>query len=92
MKTSEQLKLQSQQEDNDLKSYSFLIKSLRETKSEKFIEGWLEPLNLRYPITISNNSTKYTIETQDFGIIAYFPKANKLLIRKDNKWLKPGLK
>ena len=42
------------------------------------------------------NNHKFTIDTdaqeEKFGVIDYFPKANKVLIRKDNKWIKPGLK
>lgn len=90
MKRSEELKKQASQEDNDIKAYGLLTQALREKRSEKFIDGWLEPLKLRYEIV--ENNYKYTITTQDYGILDYFPKANKLLIRKNNKWVKPGLK
>lgn len=90
MKKSEELKLQSQQEDNDIKSFALTCKALREKRSEKFVEDWLPVLQDRFTITENNN--KYTIITQDYGTIDYFPKANKVLIRKDNKWVKPGLK
>ena len=90
MKKSEELKLQSQEHDNDIVSFALLCKALRETRSEKFIEGWLKPLSLRYEV--KENNYKYTIKTESYGVLDYFPKANKLLIRKDNKWIKPGLK
>jgi DNA-binding winged helix-turn-helix (wHTH) protein len=93
MKTSESLKEQAQQADNDFQAMSLLNKSLREHRLEKF-QDYIIPLQQRgYDVVESNH--KYTIDTdtQDvqFGIIDYFPKANKLLIRKDNKWVKPGL-
>jgi hypothetical protein len=90
MKKSEELTLASQQEDNDIKSFALLCKALREKRSEKFEEDWLEPLGLRYPITQRSNGS-YSITTQKYGIVDYFPKANKLLIRQDNNWKKPGL-
>ena len=91
MKKSEKLTLASQQENNDIKSFGLMCKALREKRSEKFIDGWLEPLQLRFPVEERTNGS-YSITTQEFGIIDYYPKANKLLIRKDNKWKQPGLK
>lgn len=89
MKKSEELT--SQQEDNDIKSFALACRALKEKRSEKFIEDYLPVLNLRYPIEKRDNGS-YTISTQDYGIIDYFPKANKVLIREENKWIKPGLK
>ena len=91
MKKSEELTLASQKEDNDIKSFALACKALREARSEKFLEDYLSVLKLRFVIEERNNGS-YSINTQNFGIIDYFPKANKLLIRKENKWIKPGLK
>lgn len=91
MKKSEELTLASQQEDNDIKSFGLLCKALRESRSERFIEDWLPVFQKRYSIEIRNNGS-YSIQTQSFGIIDFYPKANKLLIRTKNKWIKPGLK
>ena len=90
MKKSEELLQQSREEDNDLKSYGIYLKYLREQRSEKFIEGWLIPLSMKYDVKEDN--FKYTITTQEYGILDYFPKKNKLLIRKKNKWIEFGLK
>ena len=30
---------------------------------------------------------KYTIQTPEYGFIDIFPKSNRLLIRKSNKWI-----
>ena len=90
MKESEKLILSSQQEDNDTKSFALQCKALRESRNERFVEDWLPLLSKRYNVVENNN--KYTITTQDYCIIDYFTKANKALIRKDNNWIKPGLK
>lgn len=90
MKNSEILQNKAAEEDNDIKAFGIMTKALRESRSEKFIDGWLKPLSMRYEVVENNH--KYTITTQKFGVLDYFPKANKLLIRKDNKWIKPGLK
>ena len=90
MKESEKLILSSQQEDNGTKSFALQCKALRESRSERFVEDWLPLLYKRYNIVENNH--KYTITTQDYGIVDYFPKVNKILIRKDNNWIKPGLK
>ena len=91
MTKSEELTLASKQEDNDIKSFAFACKALRESRSEKFIEDYLPLLNKTYPVELRTNGS-YSITSQEYGIIDYFPKVNKLLIRKTNKWIKPGLK
>ena len=91
MNESEKLILTSQQEDNDIKSFALKCKALREVRSEKFEEDWLPILSKRYTVEERNNGS-YTINTLIFGFIDYFPKANKLLIREKNEWVKPGLK
>tara|TARA_R110000868_G_scaffold14426_4_gene67204 strand:+ start:22263 stop:22559 length:297 start_codon:yes stop_codon:yes gene_type:complete len=88
---SEELLKQAAEEENDTRSFMLMCKALREKRSEKFIEDYLPVLKLRYVVTLRDNGS-YSIETQEFGIIDYFPKKNSLLIRKDNDWKKPGLK
>lgn len=90
MKESEKLTNQANESDNDFVSFGLLTKALRESRSERFIEDWLPLLKKKYSITEVNH--KYTIITDKFGILDYFPKANNLLIRKENKWKKPGLR
>ena len=90
MKKSESIKELAIFEDNDLVALGLLCKVLRERRSERFVEDWLKPLQLIYPITLRKNGS-YSITTCEHGIIDYWPKVNKLLIRKDNQWVKPGL-
>lgn len=93
-KRSEELKHQAACEENDLKAMGILNKALREKRNESFEEKWLEKLtkneNVK-EVIFHDNSAKYLIVTEKFGTIDFFPKANNLLIRKDNKWKKPGL-
>lgn len=91
MNKSEELEIQSQNEDNDIKAFALLCKSLREKRSEKFEGGWLQLLEQKYNVVKRDNGS-YTIATQEYGIIDYFPKANKTLIRSNNRWEKPGLR
>ena len=93
MKKSEELLQQANAEENDLKALGIYNKSLREKRLERF-ETYLLDLE-RQGYEIVENNHKYTIDTdtqeEKFGIVDYFPKANKLLIRKKNEWVKPGL-
>lgn len=93
MKQSDKLKLEAQLEDNDFKYMSLMNKSLREARLEKF-ENYQIKLEQNNCIIIPFNGQKVVIDTQidKYGIIDYFPKANKLLIRKDNQWYTQGLK
>lgn len=90
-KFSEILREEAGYEDNDIKSFALMCKALREERSEKFVDGWLVPLMGKYVVEHRKNGS-YTITTEAFGKIDYYPKANKLLIRKLNSWKKPGLK
>ncbi len=77
------------EEDNGLKALGILNKILREKRDLKFGK-WLKRLESIY-IVENLYIGKYTIHTLEFGKLDYFPKANKLLIRNQNKWIKPGL-
>jgi hypothetical protein len=48
--------------------------------SSKIMHSWTVPEKLQHSFT-----------TADFGVIDYFIKSNKLLIRKENKWITDGL-
>ena len=91
MKKSEELEIASQEEENDIKSFGLRCRALRERRSERFLEDWLPLIKLRFSVEERSNGS-YSITTEDYGVLDYFPKANNLLIRSDNKWKKPGLK
>lgn len=90
MKKSEELKKKMQEEDNDLKAQGLYNKMKREKRLEN-IEPYLEKLKAAGFLIEPYNGTKVVIHTHIFGIIDFFPKANKVLIRKDNKWVDNAL-
>lgn len=97
MKKSEELRQQATQEDNDLRALGLMKGSLREARHERFTEEFLSKLLEKgYDIAINESDGRYTIDTDScgkiYGIVDYYPKANNLLIRKNNAWIKPGLK
>lgn len=44
-----------------------------------------------YDLTEFPEQGKVSIVVDSFGIVAYYPKSNRLLIQKDNKWVNDGL-
>jgi len=92
MKNSEILKQQADEEENDLKALGVYTKVLREERYERF-ENYKEKLLQKgYNLTEYEANGKITIENTPFGIVDYFPKANKILIRRSNDWKTMGLK
>lgn len=64
----------------------------KKEKDEKIIPRWLREIEDSYEvIQFEEGNGKYTINTQTFGIVDYFPKANKVLMRKTNDWHEQGL-
>lgn len=95
MSKSEELKKLAQQEDNDLKYMGIMKKAIREERNEEFYANWLSELyNSDKVISIKELPIqgKIEINTDEFGIVDFFPKANKVLRRNINKWVHPGLK
>lgn len=88
---SSKLLCESRTEENDLKSLSLFNRSVREKRIEVFENEWVERLNNIVDLEKRNNGS-YSFYTDEYEMIDYYPKANKILIRKDNKWIKPGLK
>jgi hypothetical protein len=89
MKESEKLHALADTAEHVMTAYGLRLKAMREARSEKFVEDWLPLLSLRYRIDYNNG--KYTFTTEEFGKIDFFPKANKVLVRRDNDWKKKGL-
>lgn len=94
MKKSEEFMKKASQEECDFKAMSLMKKSLREKRLEKFEGKYQIELERKGYIVVPFNGQKVTIDTQTkkYGIIDYFPKSNRLLIRKDNKWKDAGLR
>jgi hypothetical protein len=87
MKQSELFRKLSEEEDNDLKALSLNKKAIRAKNIERIIEGdYINKLEAKgYDVFVDKD--KIYIETfSKYKTIDFFPKANRLLIRKDNKW------
>jgi len=92
MKKSEQLRKKAAAEENNLKAIGAYTKVLREERLERFENYKDKLLHEGYNLTEYEDQGKITIEPTNYGAIDYYPKANKILIRKQNKWLTAGLR
>lgn len=98
MKNSEKLHIEAQKEDNDLVYLGKMTQVLREKRLEKW-DDWkreilLSPFVIEYEENVGQGKITMTISTNTLEeqTIDFFPKANKVLIRKRNEWNKMGLK
>jgi hypothetical protein len=78
--------------ENDFEALSIANKIMREQRCEKFGKWYEKLLESDNVISIREDNFKFIINTNDYGIVDFFPKANKTLIRQKNKWIKPGLR
>lgn len=92
MKQSDKLRVQFEQEENDLKAMGIGVKLIREERFEKFEERWLPVLQKIVDVAYNEKTGAYVIQHPTYGSMDFYPKANKLLIRKFNRWIKPGLR
>lgn len=95
MKKSEEIRQEANQEESDFKYMKKLNDAMRQERLENFEENWLRAFqksdNIQ-DVTEVPSSVKWVITTKNYGILDFYPKANKVLVRRDNKWKKPGLK
>jgi len=87
MKKSEQLRIES-----DIAYLGAANKIMREEREERFIERYYSSLEEKLGMAkVDPVQRGYLWDTEKFGRIIFFPKANKVLLCKQNKWVKPGL-
>ena len=92
MKKSEKIKKEAAKVESDSKAFGLYTKAIREERIERFKDEWIDKFEeAGVHFAYSQNQNKYMTETEH-GTIDFYPKANKVLIRKKNKWIKPGLK
>ena len=94
MKKSDELKQEAQQEESDFAYLGKMNKAIREARLEKFEDGYIEKLEAKNVLVVPFDGQKYILSTNNkkFPIVDYYPKANKILIRKGNKWITQGLR
>jgi len=91
MKKSEIYRERAQAADHDLASLGLHTKAIREERMERFMEKYLPLLEKKAMVTIIEEQGRIILNNGQFGVIDYYPKSNKVLIRSQNKWIKPGL-
>jgi TPP-dependent 2-oxoacid decarboxylase len=89
---SNELRKQAEIEENDLKALGLYTKVLREERFERFENYKDKLLQAGYNLTEFESQGKFTIEPTKFGVVDFYPKSNKILIRKNNKWITGGIK
>lgn len=77
-------------EDNDLKAMGLHKKASREKRNETFERLYYNKL-LKVVPTITATDNGYLFTDKALGNITFYPKANKIHIHKDNRWLSNGL-
>lgn len=66
------------------------VKELRESKYENFVLKVLPALRENKEVdNITEGCCSFSVSTKTYGVIDIFPKANKIRIRRQNKWIKP---
>jgi len=92
MKKSEQLRKEAQSIESDIAYLGAANKIMREEREERFIERYYSSLEEKLGMAkVDPVQRGYLWDTEKFGRIIFFPKANKVLLCKQNKWVKPGL-
>jgi hypothetical protein len=87
-----ELRKQAESEENDLKRLGIYKKIIREECHERF-EKYKQPLlKAGYNLTEYQAQGKITISPTTYGIVDYYPKANRILVRDGNYWESDGLK
>ena len=79
------------EDDNDFAYMRQLKEKHAKERLDTFNNSYLEKLVANGCVVTYPSVGKITISTKtDFGIVDYFPKANKILVRKFNAWLGGG--
>lgn len=65
-------------------------KLMREQQMEKFESKWLHRFQEKFPVEKRDNES-FMVTTRSHGIIDFYPKSNKILLRKKNQWKNRGL-
>lgn len=91
VKKSEDLRRQMAGEDNDIKAFGIGGKIIREARAENFDAEWLPKFQEVCPIVFKEVLGCYQLENKKYGIMRYYPKANRLHLCQENRWVKPGL-
>lgn len=74
------------------KEFGECVKELRQNNYECFKTDVLPLISDSKEVeNISEDCFSFAVKTRNHGVIDIYPKANKIHIRKQNKWIKPIL-
>lgn len=63
----------------------------RKSRYDQWVNNYMPRIALFYDVSEHCNGS-WTIHTENYGLIDYYPKSDKLLIRSGNKWKDDGMK
>ena len=66
------------------------FKSFRDKRYEDFKSETLPILKECYDV-IERDNGSFSIDILDHGIVDFYPKKNRLLFRRENRWISNGL-
>ena len=93
MKESERVRKEMMEDnsDNDYRYVNYLRKIERAERMKKFEDKWLQLLLEKVNVTYDDKTGKYTMKHKRLGTLDFFPKANRILVRYENRWISRGL-
>lgn len=66
-------------------------KIIKEERIERFEEIWLPLLKNKTNVKENLLCSKFTLESDELGIIKFYPKSNKIHIKNSKELIQPGL-
>lgn len=92
MKKSELLHRQADESDNDFQFWNFKTQAEKEEKFERFTEHHLPKIQQSEKvISVEDREHMFMIEFSDGTRIDYYPKKDRVFIKKINHWKSDGL-
>jgi len=93
MKESDRIKKEMMEDnsDNDYRDVNYLRKIERAERKEKFEDKWLQALLQKTNVLYEARTARYEMFHPRLGTLYFYPKANRILIRAENKWYSRGL-
>jgi len=82
---------------SDIPGFRREFMPIRDRRADMFNEKWLATFSDKFGQNFMYDEKKYcyTIQTSNQDnkpwTLDFYPKANKVLIRQENRWIKPGL-
>ena len=73
----------------DWKEWKQCQEDERSQREQDFIDNMLWKIEAVTDVQLRKNGS-YTFSIRWYGVCDFYPKSGKLLVRKDNKWVKNG--